>query len=428
MAVIRPFAAWRYNAAVVGDLSKVVAPPYDVIDDAHRVALYERSPYNVVRLILGREADRYTAAAACMREWTAVQVLVQDSAPALYYYAQDFLLEGRSHQRGGVVGAVRLEPFSSGVIRPHEKTLAGPKADRLRLMEATATNLSPIFGLYPGTAPALEDARAKLGAIEALEDVTDEFGVRHRLWSLGGGDTASRIAAELAPRTIYIADGHHRYETALAYRDKLAASRLLPPEHAANFILMFLCSMADPGLVILPTHRLLAGLAGFDPARFLEGLRRFFVLRVLASDDAGSAQLLETMRRSQVTCLGFALRGSSSLYFAELRDPNVMDSEALEVAPALRHLEVSLLDAVVLRRLLGVDAHDAAHDGRLTYVKEAGEALDAVRAGRADVACLLTATRIEEVEAVCDAGETMPEKSTYFHPKLGSGFLFHSLR
>lgn len=429
MALIRPFAAWRYDQAVVGDLTEVVAPPYDVIDEAHRDALYDRSPYNVVRLILGREADRYGAAASCMNDWMARGALVKDARPALYLYTQDFVLDGKAHQRNGIIGAVRLEPFSTGVIRPHEKTLAGPKADRLRLMDATATNLSPIFGLYAGTAAHLEAARAHATAAEPLEDVSDEFGVRHRLWAIADEGDIAGIAADLAARTIYIADGHHRYETALAYRDKLAAAAALPAHHPANFIMMFLCSMADPGLVILPTHRVLGGLADFNATRFLKSMEAYFHLKSFPNTAAGAAQLLEATHAGAAPgVFGIAVRGAGSLHLAILADPKCMDREAADVAPAVRHLDVSLLDTLVLRKLLDVDAHDAAHDGRLRYVKEAADALDAVRTGGADVAFLLSATRIEEVEAVCDSGETMPEKSTYFHPKLGTGFVFHRLR
>lgn len=429
MAVLKPFRAWRYNPEMVGDLSSVVAPPYDVIDDAHRDRLYDSSPFNVVRLILGRESDRYASAAAHMKEWIAKRVLVRDDRAALYLYAQDFELDGVLRSRHGVIGAVKLEPFETGVIRPHEKTLAGPKADRLRLMDATRTNLSPIFGLYAGKSTTLETARARASESPALEDVTDEFGVRHRVWAIADGDAVAHIAAELAPRTVYIADGHHRYETALAYRDKLAAGGSLPEDHPAGYIMMFLCSMVDPGLVVLPTHRVLSDLRGFNATTVLDGLRQLFTVDAFPNTDEGARDLLAAMHAaSGPGFFGLAIRGTGKLHLAVLTDSGLMRREAPELPAALQKLDVTILDAIVLRKLLGVDAHDAAHEGRLRYVKDAAEALGEVRRGRADVACLLNATRIEEVEAVCDSGETMPEKSTYFHPKLGTGFVFHSLQ
>ena len=427
MAEIRPFAGWRYDAGVAGDLTAVVAPPYDVIDDAHRDRLYDRSPHNVVRLILGREADRYGAAAACLRQWREQHVLVRDRQPALYLYSQEFPLEGEVRMRSGIIGAVRLEPFDRGVIRPHEKTLSGPKADRLKLMDATRTNLSPIFCLYAGASKTLDEARTTAAARPPLADLIDEFGVRHLLSAVSDPAVAAAIAAELAPRTIYIADGHHRYETALAYRDNLAAGGALPPDHPANFVMMYLCSTADPGLVILPTHRLVGGLAGFDAKAFLGVLGSAFHLRQFPHTDAGASELQTALRAAAAGSFGFAVRGAGALHLATLADSGLMAREAPGVAPEVRALDVLLLDVVVLRKLLGVDAHEAAQDGRLRYVKEAAEALASVRRGQADVACLLNATRMDEVARVCDAGETMPEKSTYFHPKLGSGFVFHSL-
>lgn len=423
MAEIRPFAGWRYDAEVAGDLATIVAPPYDVIDDAHRDRLYDRSPYNVVRLILGRESDRYAAAASRLEEWRREGVLLHDRDPGLYLYSQEFPLEGDVRTRSGVIAAVRLESFDKGIIRPHEKTLSGPKADRMKLMEATRTNLSPIFGLYAGASAAVEEARVACASRPPLADLVDEFGVRHILWGLTDAAATARIGADLGPRTVYIADGHHRYETALAYRDRLDAASPLAADHPARFVMMYLCSTSDPGLVILPTHRLVGGLAGFDASTFLRDLGGVFRLREIAA----AAELEAALRAAPPGSFGFAVRGADGLHLATLADADRMSREAPELAPAVRSLDVSLLDVVVLRRLLGIDAHEAAQDGRLRYVKDAAEAVAAVRGGQADVACLLNATRMDEVEAVCDAGETMPEKSTYFHPKLGSGFVFHSL-
>jgi uncharacterized protein (DUF1015 family) len=295
-------------------------------------------------------------------------------------------------------------------------------------MDATRTNLSPIFGLYSGASAAMDAAGARASTTSPLADVADEFGVRHRLWSLVDTGVVSAIAADLEPRTFYIADGHHRYETALAYRDKLAAAGALADAHPANFVMMFVCSMADPGLVVLPTHRVVSGLAGFDPKRFLESLRGPFRVESFAWSDTAAAALQETMAaRGGSGSFGFGVRGDAAIHLATLADAKLMEREAPTVAPAVRQLDVSLLDVAILRKLLGIDAHTAADDGRLRYFTEAAEALATVRRGEADVACLLNATRLEEVEAVCDSGETMPEKSTYFHPKLGSGFVFHSL-
>ncbi len=423
MAEIRPFRALHYEPDVVGDFAGVVAPPYDVIDDVQRDALYARSPYNVVRLILGREADRYAAAAHCLAEWRAAGALVRDGEPALYVYVQDFRLpDGDLRQRGGIIGAVRLEPFSTGRIRPHERTLSGPKADRMRLMEACRVNLSPIFGLYAGRSAAVEKAREECDRTPPLVDIRDGEEVRHRLWRISPAD-ATAIAAELEPQTIFIADGHHRYETALEYRNRQAERRQLSSDDPANFIMMFLCSMADPGLVVLPTHRVLVGLAAFRPSDFVASLHPDFQVRALAD-----TELLAALHAAEPPGhLGIVARGAGAAWLASLSSPAVLDRDVADLVPAVRHLDVTLLDRLVLQKRLGVDAAAAAHDGRLRYVKDENEAVAMVRHGEADAAFLLKATRIDEVEAVCLSGETMPEKSTYFYPKLISGLLFNPL-
>jgi uncharacterized protein (DUF1015 family) len=428
MPDLRPFRALRYDPAVVGELAAVVAPPYDVIDDAYRDVLYDRSPYNVIRLILGREPDRYASAAAHFATWQRDGVLARDREPALYVYRQTFRSsDGQSHQRAGIIGAVRLEPFATGRIRPHERTLAAPKADRTRLLEACRANLSPIFGLYAGTEAAVLDLQNRCAGATATVDLIDDAGIRHRLWAVADRSQIDRAAEALSAHTLYIADGHHRYETALAYRDRLAAAGGLAADAPANFVMMFLCSMQDPGLVVLPTHRVLAGLDGFDPQRFLERLREHFRLQEFPPTAEGETALLDRLRAAGGHGhMGLALRGMPARYLASLTDRASVDRAAADRAAVVRTLDVTMLDVLVLRGLLGVEAAAASHDGRLTYVKGDREALAAV-AGGADVAFLLKATGLDEVQAVCEAGETMPEKSTYFYPKLVTGLVFHLL-
>ena len=428
MAELRPFRALRYNPDAV-EVADVVAPPYDVIDDSYRDALYARSEFNVIRLILGREEDRYGVAARCWSDWQQRGALRRDPAPALYLYVQDFRLpSGEERQRAGIIGTVRLEPFSSGRIRPHERTLAAAKADRLRLISACQANLSPIFGLYPDGGAPLEEARGMADRAVPSTDITDEFEVRHRIWAIGG-DLVDRLASQLASQTIFIADGHHRYETALAYRDRLAQEKPLSDDDPANFVMMFVCSMTDPGLVILPTHRVLGGLRDFDGEQFLRRLGGYFELREFPMTAQGRRSLVDTLQaKTEPGHLAVAVRGRSAAYLASLSNPSTMDREAADLVAAVRRLDVTLLDRLVMGRVLDIQAAAAAHDGRLRYVKDEGEALQFVITGAADVAFLLNATRIEEVEAVCRAGKTMPEKSTYFHPKLLTGLLFHALR
>jgi uncharacterized protein (DUF1015 family) len=263
MADIRAFRAYRYDLGRVGALSDVVAPPYDVIDPALQEALYARSPHNVIRLILNREEptdseadNRYTRAARCLRDWQREDILLQDSARALYVYHQDFEVEGQRFTRRGVLARVRLERFGEGRIFPHEETMAGPKADRLRLFRATAMNLSPVFGLYPDpdrtVQSQLDEAVRRAPPLEA----TDHLRVVNRLWPVTDQHVVSTVTGLMGPRPVFIADGHHRYETALRYLDeRREAGDVRDAEAPANFVLMMLVSMSDPGLQILPTHR-----------------------------------------------------------------------------------------------------------------------------------------------------------------------------
>jgi uncharacterized protein (DUF1015 family) len=424
MVMLRPFRPLRYHPAAVGDLAAVVAPPYDVVSEAYRDTLYARSEHNVIRLILNRDADRYTAAATLLRQWRATGVLVQDTQTALCYYVEDFTLpDGTARQRAGVMAAVRLESFDGGRIRPHERTFSRAKEDRLRLLQACRTNLSPIFGLYADKPDALEPARCVAARRTPDIDLRDDSGERHRLWLLTDPTEISAIGDALAAEAVVIADGHHRYETALAYRDQMRVAGAADPDDAHNFVLMYLTSMSDPGLVILPTHRVLVdGIAG-DPASLPERLRRHFRLTAFA----GSARHeFKAALRQTPGRFGVAVAGCDELFIAGVDDVGSLDPYLSQLASEVRRLDVTVLDRVILRGVLDVDCTQAAQAGRLTYTHDDDSALDAVRHG-AQAAFLINPPRIEDVVAVCAAGETMPEKSTYFFPKLLTGLVFHAL-
>src|SRR5581483_4418361 len=256
MAVVRPLAGLRYDPARVGDIGRVLAPPYDVITPADQRKLYAKSPHNVIRLILPPETDRAAVAARTLRQWVDERILVPDPEPAIYLYSQRFTLpDGSSRRRDGILCRLKLEDFASGVVRPHERTLPGPKADRLAILRATGANLSAIFGLYARPAEPLRDlvGGASLGA--PLIDVQGW----HQLWRITDPATIGRFTAALADETIIIADGHHRYETALAYRDEQ------PGNEAARYVLAYLTNMEEEGVVILPTHRLVRGPLALAP-------------------------------------------------------------------------------------------------------------------------------------------------------------------
>src|SRR5262245_37992105 len=284
MADIRAFRAFRYDLGRVGTLGDVVAPPYDVIDPALQRALYDRSPYNVVRLILNKEEptdtateNRYTRAARFLREWRHDGILAQDSARALYVYHQEFEVERQRYTRRGFLARVRLERFGEGKIYPHEETLAGPKADRLKLLQATAMNLSPVFGLFPDEAGEVQAVFDRAVGRTLPLEATDHLGVVHRLWPVSDQRAVSAVTGLMGPKPIFIADGHHRYETAVRYLDqRREAGEVRDAESAANFVLMMLVSMNDPGLAILPTHRLVSGIPSLTADQLRSRLRDHF--------------------------------------------------------------------------------------------------------------------------------------------------------
>lgn len=424
MVMLRPFRPLRYNPRVIGDLAPVVAPPYDVISAQQRDALHHRSRHNVVHLILNRAGDPYGTAARLLHEWRNEGVLTRDSQPALCFYVEDFLLpDGQPRQREGIIGTVRLEPFASRQIRPHERTFARVKEDRMRLLRACRTNLSPLFGLFADKLEVLDSARKAASTRPPDIDVRDDTQVRHRLWLLTAADGIDAIAAAMATEPVVIADGHHRYETALAYAEDQRAHGATDPEAAHNFVLMYLTSMSHPGLVILPTHRVLAAGATLDADKFLTELQRHFQLVHFprAEREAFRACLRE---QPQPGRFGITLAGKDERIVAILRDTAVVDRYAAQLGPVVRQLDVTVLDRVILRGLIGIDCTAAAQDGRLTYTHDEDAALSAVERG-AQAAFLMNAPHIADVEAACRAGETMPEKSTYFFPKLLTGLVLH---
>ncbi|MGE5551659.1 MAG: DUF1015 domain-containing protein [Bacteroidota bacterium] len=426
MAEIHAFRGWRYNKELA-DPGLVTAPPYDVIDPRGQDYYYRRHPENVIRLILGREeagdnerANKYTRARGYLDDWRRRGVLVHENTPAVYLYRQDFQVpEGGRAARSGLIADLALSPFGEGVVRPHERTLSKPKEDRLRLMRATGFQLSQIFMLYEDPDGALR-ASLEVRPEEPAADLIDPEGVRHRLWPLTEAGTIDRLRSFFAPRPVYIADGHHRYETALAYRDELQRRGL--PLGDAGRVAVVLVDLDQPGLVVFPTHRAVHALASWDEGAFRRRLEEFF--RLVPYE--GSPRDLARDVAKQPHAFGFVFRDAS--YKAILADEAAaMAAMPQERAPAWRRLDVSLLHSLVLGRILGLDDEAQAKQTNLIYTREADEAAAMTVDGRAQFSVLLGPTPVRQVKDVADAGETMPQKSTYFWPKLLSGLVLKEL-
>jgi uncharacterized protein (DUF1015 family) len=433
MADIRAFRAYRYDLGRVGALGDVVAPPYDVIDPALQQALYDRSPYNVIRLILNKETpqdtaadNRYTRSARCLRDWQQEGVLRQDSARALYVCHQEFEVEGRRYTRRGFLARVRLERFGEGRTYPHEETMAGPKEDRLKLFRATAMNLSPVFGLFPDEGGSVQHHLDAAVARALPLEAADHLGVVSRLWPVTDQHAVSAVTGLMGPRPVFIADGHHRYETGLRYlEERRAAGEVRDAEAPANFILMMLVGMSDPGLVILPTHRLVSGPPDLTADQLRALLGEHFQVEAVGRGSQGARDawgLIEADGGQDL--LGFGTAADGVWQTARFRAPALMDRLAPEHGPAWRGLAVSVLQVVVLNQLLAQGG--AAPPCR--YVHLLGEAAEAVAGRQCRLAALVPPATMGHVEQTAGHLEKMPPKSTYFYPKLLSGLVFNPLK
>ena len=434
MAEIHAFRAFRYDLGRVGALSDVVAPPYDVIDADLQQKLYERSPYNVVRLILNQESpadtehdNRYSRAKQCLLDWQYDGILKQDTARGLYVYHQQFEVEGKRYTRKGFMARVRLEPLGKGRIYAHEETMPGPKADRLKLFHATGMNLSQIFGLFPDDGGTVEQQLDKaVGRALPLEAV-DHLGVINRLWPITDQRAVSTVTGLLGPKPIFIADGHHRYETALRYlEERRAAGEVAGADAAANFVLMMLVSMSDPGLVILPTHRLVSGLPNLTAPELMAALGQHFELTQVGRGPKAAQETWEMIEMDGgQDLLGFGTVADGVWQTGRFRSPALMAELAKDHSPAWQGLGVSILHVAVLGKLLPAKF---AGEPQCRYVHLLREATDAVAARQCQLAVLVPPARMQHVAEIAGNLEKMPPKSTYFYPKLLSGLVFNSLK
>jgi len=422
---IEPFAGLLYDVGRVGVMSQVVAPPYDLIDKSRQDALYTRSLYNVVRLELNRDPDRYASAARTLGEWLTAGVLKCAPRPAIYLYSQFFEIEGRPRRRDGLIVRIHLEEFSAGRILPHERTFPAAKQDRLELLTALDTNVSPIFGLYAGAHPALARITAELATREPALEVTDDLGIRNQLRPIEDEAAIATIQRELESPRIFIADGHHRYETALEYRRRRRAAEGDPSgARPYDYTMMTLVADDDPGLVILPTYRVARRLEPETIESFDRRAAPLFAVEEFSSPEAMRAALAKAGQGAIAVALGGE---RVKLRLLRLKDPRAM-ADAMPGAPqAVRRLDVSVLHALVLEAIFGITPEQVKAEGLIEYTIDAPGALGSVSSGSASGAFLMNPPTMGDVEAVSEAGAVMPEKSTYFYPKLLTGLVLNRL-
>lgn len=452
MAVIVPFRGISYDPAKVGDFSRVVAPPYDVISPETQEVLYRRHPQNIVRLILNQETpqdnardNRYTRSATLYRTWLQEGVLVRTPIPHFYFLQEEFSssilpsppgdLTGQRVFRQGFIGLIRLEEYSAGVVLPHEKTQTKPRADRLALMEACQANFSQIFSLYPDEEGAMIPLYRRVFSSKAPAiDVTDDGGVSRKLWMVSDPDILRQVTGIMKSKKIFIADGHHRYETALAYREK---QRLRFPQSTGretyHFTLMYLAAMEDKGLFILPTHRVVYNLEGFQPSSFLDQLRSDFSVQAFDFNSQNERIIREeflrelTSRTGRSRSLGMLLEKERKYFILSLQEERSLDEAQPGISPSLKALDVNLLHILIFQKRLKIGPRELAAGKNVLYYQEPEEAAGAVKSGKGQMAFFLNPTRVYQVRDVSLAGETMPSKSTFFYPKLLSGLVINPL-
>ncbi|TAK67208.1 MAG: DUF1015 domain-containing protein [Bacteroidetes bacterium] len=418
MPNIQPFQGLLYNKSKVS-LSDVVAPPYDVISSEQQQELYDKSEYNVVRLILGREENRYEESAAYFNLWKKENVILQDDAPAFYVVTQTLMLEdGKQITRKGFIGACELEEFGKSIY-PHEKTLSKPKEDRLKLFTATGAMFSQVFSLYTDREYKLNDIVYQITSSKPWAEIEFE-NVLNRIWKLTDTERINALQQFLSKQKIIIADGHHRYETAMTYRETL---RKANPSYTGtepyNFIPMFFTNTNDPGLMIFPTHRIIHSLPEFDTGALIEKLEEYFRVTIYSNQN----QLLKNLPL-RTNNFGFILPTALGFILLELKSLSVMEQFGLPEVVA--KLDVSVLHTLILNHIFGISEEAQVQKTNLDYVKDSQQAIDLVRAGNAQAGFLLNPTPIEQVREAAEAGYVLPQKSTYFFPKLLSGLVMYS--
>lgn len=439
MARLSPFKGIRYNPDRISSMADVVSPPYDVISETEQAVFHNRSPFNVIRMELGQKRpgdgkhdNPHTRARDYLRAWLEDGTLVQEETPAVYLTATEFGTVSGTYTRWGLMVSVGLEPFSEGGILPHERTYSKVKSERLALMRTCQANLSPIFAFFSddqSTMPQLISLVAQIPPVIAFQDDNQHI---HKMWIIKDPDLHALITANFEQQTLFIADGHHRYETALAYRDELAAlEKGLPENHPANNVLMYLSSIQDPGLMILPAHRLLPKVPLEVRRQFLEQAQSYFEVQLPEESmpqEQGVDALLARLEQTQPgAALVVALRDVETPFLLQLKSGGKATIYPEETPGVLKDIDVTLLTEFIFPNLLGLSQAQLDDVNCVHYHHDTRAALEGVSSGQYDMAFIIKPTPIASVQRIADAGQVMPRKSTYFAPKVITGLVIHAL-
>ena len=426
MANIKAFRGMRYNTEKAGKLAELCCPPYDIISESERLAFIDSNEYNVIRLELPKDGDDvYRTAGEVLDAWRKQGVLIHEDKPAVYIYEEEFNAYNKRRSIKGIIARVKIEEFSKGVILPHEFTLSKAKADRFNLMKATNCNFSQIYALY------MDEEHTTLNTIDALSagdpdcKFTDGDRITHKLWIITDEDVIAKLVADFAGRRLYIADGHHRYETALNYRDYCRENGISKPGDPQDYQMIYLVDMEHPGLVVFPTHRMVRDLKKFDRNNVLSACEQYFEITCYKNVSNLNSKLSEQYKLGKKAFAFYV--GKGEWYLLVLRDIEVMNKALPGLSPASRQLDVSVLHTLILEKVMGIDKENMANQTNLTYTKFFEEAIMKVDSGEFQCSFILNPTRVTEIRDVAAAGEKMPQKSTYFYPKMITGMVMNDL-
>lgn len=427
MAEIKAFKGLRYTKKA-GDISQLICPPYDIINADERQSLINKNPYNLIRLELpviggSENISDYREAADTLRNWLNEEILKRDGEDSIYIYEMDFFAQGKNYKVKGFVSLVKLEPFSKGVILPHEETLSKAKTDRLNLMKTTGCNFSQIYSLY------MDEDNSVFSLIDAASSgepdscFTDNDNVTHKMWIVNDGGFITELTEKMADKKLYIADGHHRYETALNYKQYVENN--LDETGSSEYVTMMLVNMENEGLVVFPTHRIIRDLPSFDYNNLCEKCSDYFEITPYLNREKGEQGLAQAYKDGKKAFVMFT--GDNNYTLMVLKDLEIMNKTIPEGCKSLRQLDVSVLHSLVLERIFGIDKENMKKQINLTYTRSDDEAIAAVDGKMANCCFLLNPTRVSEIRDVAAAGGKMPQKSTYFYPKLTTGLVMNKI-
>ena len=422
MAEIKPFKALRF-CGKAGEKRELCCPPYDIISEEERLQFIKNNEHNVIRLELPRGTDPYNEAAETLNEWLRDGIVACDEKDSIYIYEEEFSVDGKTYKFKGFISRVKLEEFSKGVILPHEQTLSKAKADRLNLMKATGCNFSQIYSLYFDPKYETPNLLEKMSDGMPDSEFCDSDGVTHRLWICSDPELIAALTAQFTDRKLYIADGHHRYETGLNYRNYRRENGAKEGD-GCDYIMMMCVDIENDGLVVFPTHRIIRDLSNFNSSNLISECEKLFTVETMGCINCINSALKEKYIAGEKA---FGYYDGEKYYLLTLKDSVDNIPELAVLGKSLRQLDVSVLHTLILENMLGIDKENMAKQINLTYTRSANEAIDAVKDGNANCAFFLNPTRITEIADVASAGEKMPQKSTYFYPKLITGLVMNKI-